>query len=221
VSATTLAVTDAIRDYLLSVNVREPALLARLRDETQRLPSGGMQISPEQGRFMAFLVELLGVRRYLEVGVFTGYSSLSVALAMPEDGRIVACDRSEEWTAVARRYWQEAGVLDKIDLRIGPALESLDALLEGGARGSFDFAFVDADKEGALEYYEKSLELLRTGGLFAFDNALWSGRVADPKDQAPSTLSVRALNLRVSTDPRVSATLVPIGDGLLLATKRA
>jgi predicted O-methyltransferase YrrM len=219
-SATTLAMTDAIREYLLAVSVREPPLLARLREETQRMPSGGMQISPEQGRFMAFLVELVGVRRYLEVGVFTGYSSLAVALAMPADGRIVACDRSEEWTSVAQRYWREAGVSEKVDLRIGFALDTLDELLEGGARGTFDFVFVDADKEGALEYYERGLELLRRGGLFAFDNALWAGRVADPKNDEPSTLGVRALNSRVSNDPRVSATLVPIGDGLLLATKR-
>ena len=212
--------TDAIREYLLAVTVREPPLLVRLREETQRLPSGGMQISPEQGRFMAFLVELIGVRRYLEVGVFTGYSSLAVALAMPADGRIVACDRSEEWTSIARRYWREAGVSEKIDLRIGFALETLDELLESGARGTFDFVFIDADKEGALEYYERSLELLRRGGLFAFDNALWAGRVADPKNDEPSTLAVRALNSRVSNDPCVSATLVPIGDGLLLATKR-
>jgi caffeoyl-CoA O-methyltransferase len=219
-SATTLAVTDAIRDYLLAVTVREPPLLARLREETQRMPSGGMQISPEQGRFMAFLTELIGAKRYLEVGVFTGYSSLSVALAMPPDGRVVACDRSEEWTQVARRYWRDAGVLDKIELRLGFALDTLDGLLESGARGTFDFVFVDADKESALEYYERGLELLRKGGLFAFDNALWAGRVADPKNDEPSTLGVRALNQRASNDPRVSATLVPIGDGLLLATKR-
>jgi predicted O-methyltransferase YrrM len=219
-SATTLTLTDDIREYLLAVSVREPPLLARLREETQRMPSGGMQISPEQGRFMAFLVELVGVRRYLEVGVFTGYSSLAVALAMPPDGHIVACDRSEEWTSVARRYWREAGVADKVELRIGFALETLDELLESGARGTFDFVFVDADKESALEYYERALELLRRGGLFAFDNALWAGRVADPKNDEPSTLGVRALNSRVSNDPRVSATLVPIGDGLLLATKR-
>jgi predicted O-methyltransferase YrrM len=219
-STTTLAVTDAIREYLLAVTVREPPMLARLRDETQRLPDGGMQISPEQGRFMAFLVELLGVRRYLEVGVFTGYSSLSVALAMPADGRVVACDRSEEWTRVARRYWKEAGVDGKIELRIGVALETLDALLANGARGTFDFVFVDADKEAALDYYERSLELLRRGGLFAFDNALWEGRVADPANRSPSTVGVRALNERACNDPRVSATLVPIGDGLLLATKR-
>jgi caffeoyl-CoA O-methyltransferase len=219
-SATTLAVTDAIRDYLLAVTVRESPLLARLREETQRMPSGGMQISPEQGRFMAFLAELIGARRYLEVGVFTGYSSLSVALAMPPDGRVVACDRSEEWTQVARRYWREAGVLDKIELRLGFALDTLDGLLESGARGTYDFVFIDADKESALEYYERGLELLRKGGLFAFDNALWAGRVADPKNDEPSTLGVRALNQRASNDPRVSATLVPIGDGLLLATKR-
>jgi caffeoyl-CoA O-methyltransferase len=219
-SATTLAVTDAIRDYLLAVTVREPPLLARLREETQRLPSGGMQISPEQGQFMAFLAVLLGVRRYLEVGVFTGYSSLSVALAMPSEGRIVACDRSEEWTRVARRYWREAGVENKVELRLGFALDTLDELLQAGANETFDFVFVDADKESALEYYERALSLLRRGGLFAFDNALWGGRVADPKDQEPSTLGVRALNSRAANDPRVSATLVPIGDGLLLATKR-
>jgi caffeoyl-CoA O-methyltransferase len=219
-SATTIAVTDAIRDYLLAVTVREPPLLGRLREETQRLPSGGMQISPEQGQFMAFLVQLLGVRRYLEVGVFTGYSSLTVALAMPPDGRIVACDRNEEWTGVARRYWGEAGVENKVELRLGYALDTLDALLEGGDGESFDFVFVDADKESALEYYERALSLLRRGGLFAFDNALWGGRVADPKNQDPSTLGVRALNARAANDPRVFATLVPIGDGLLLATKR-
>jgi caffeoyl-CoA O-methyltransferase len=143
-----------------------------------------------------------------------------VALAMPPDGRVVACDRSEEWTQVARRYWREAGVLEKIELRLGFALDTLDELLAGGARGTFDFVFIDADKESALEYYERGLELLRKGGLFAFDNALWAGRVADPKNNDPSTLGVRSLNQRASNDPRVSATLVPIGDGLLLATKR-
>lgn len=219
-SATTLAVTDSIREYLLSVTVKEPPLLARLREETARLPSGGMQISPEQGRFMAFLVELMGVRHYLEVGVFTGYSSLCVALAMPADGRIVALDRNPGFTAVARRYWAEAGVSDQVELVLGPALETMDRLLETGQAGAFDFAFVDADKEGAIEYYERSLALLRRGGLFAFDNALWEGRVADPDDRETSTLAVRALNQRVSNDPRVAATLVPIGDGLLLATKR-
>jgi caffeoyl-CoA O-methyltransferase len=219
-STSTIAVTDAIRDYLLNVTVREAPLLARLREETQRLPSAGMQISPEQGRFMAFLVELMGVRRYLEVGVFTGYSSLSVALAMPAEGRIVACDRSEEWTGIARRYWKEAGVEQKIELRLGNGLESLDALAASGARGSFDFVFIDADKEPALDYYEKSLVLLRTGGLFGFDNALWAGKVADPNVTDVGTRAVRALNEHASRDPRVSATLVPIGDGLLLATKR-
>lgn len=219
-STTTLAVTEAIREYLLAVMVNEPPLLARLREETARLPSGGMQIAPEQGRFMAFLVELMGVRRYLEVGVFTGYSSLSVALAMPPGGRIVAVDRNPEWTAIARRYWGEAGVSDRIELLLGSGLEMLDELLRRGDAETFDFAFVDADKEGALEYYERALRLLRKGGLFAFDNALWDGRVADPADSTPSTVAVRALNQRVANDARVSATLVPIGDGLLLATKR-
>jgi caffeoyl-CoA O-methyltransferase len=159
------------------------------------------------------------VRRYLEVGVFTGYSSLSVALALPPEGRVVACDRSEEWTATARRFWKEAGVESKIELRLGLGVETLDAMLASGEKGSFDFVFVDADKEAALDYYERGLELLRPGGLFAFDNALWSGKVADPKVTDASTVAVRALNERVATDPRVRATLVPIGDGLLLAKK--
>jgi len=219
-STSTIAVTDAIRDYLLNVTVREAPLLARLREETQRLPSAGMQISPEQGRFMAFLVELMGVRRYLEVGVFTGYSSLSVALAMPAEGRIVACDRSEEWTGIARRYWKEAGVEQKIELRLQPAVQTLDALLAQGQAGSFDFAFIDADKTSYDAYYERCLTLLRPGGLLAVDNTLWSGAVADNRDQNESTRAIRQLNAKIAADSRVSASLVPIGDGLYLARKR-
>jgi caffeoyl-CoA O-methyltransferase len=218
-SARTLGLSDQLWRYLVEVTVREPPVLESLRLETQAMPNGGMQISPEQGRFMAFLVELIGVRRYLEVGVFTGYSSLSVALAMPPEGRVVACDRSEEWTRVARRYWQEAGVGDKVDLRIGPALDTLDALIEKG-EGGFDMAFFDADKEGSLEYYERGLALVRQGGVVAFDNTLWAGRVADPADGSEGTRAIRALNTRASGDLRVTATLVPIGDGLLLARKR-
>jgi caffeoyl-CoA O-methyltransferase len=193
-------------------------LLERLRAETAELPEAGMQISPEQGRFMAFLVELIGARRYLEVGVFTGYSSLAVALALPPDGRVVACDRSEEWTRIARRYWKEAGVSDKVDVELGPALKTLDRLIAAGTE-PFDLAFFDADKEASLEYYERGLELVRQGGVVAFDNTLWGGRVAG-SDDSPSTLGIRALNERVCSDPRVSATLVPIGDGLLLGRKR-
>ena len=219
-SARSLGISDQLWRYLVDVTVNEPLVLRRLREETAALPESNMQISPEQGRFMAFLVEVLGVRRYLEVGVFTGYSSLSIALALPPEGRIVACDRSDEWTRIARRYWQEAGVDDKIELRLGNGLDTLDALLAGGARESFDLAFFDADKEASVEYYERGLSLLRAGGVLAFDNALWGGKVADPNEGSPSTLAVRALNARASTDPRVSATLVPIGDGVLLARKR-
>jgi predicted O-methyltransferase YrrM len=220
VSKRTTEVTDAVWQYLLEVTVREPDVLARLRAETARLPSSGMQISPEQGRFMALLVELIGARRCIEVGVFTGYSSLVVALALPADGRLVACDVSDEWTRIARRYWEEAGVSDKIELKLAPGAQTLQALLADGQAGSFDFAFVDADKEGYSVYYEQCLSLVRSGGLLAFDNALWNGKVADPSARDPSTLAIKTLNARVCSDPRVSASLVPIGDGVLLARKR-
>jgi len=219
-SAKTIPVTDAIWQYLIDVTVREPAVLGKLRDETSRMPSGGMQISPEQGQFMALLVELIGARRAIEVGVFTGYSSLRVALALPADGRIVACDVSEEYTNVARRYWREAGVDGKIELRLGPALATLNALIAQGERGTFDFAFIDADKENYDGYYERCLELVRPGGLVGVDNTLWSGAVADPNKQDVSTRAIRELNAKVAADPRVSSSLVPIGDGLLLARKR-
>lgn len=215
-----LGLSESVHDYLLKV-AREPALLARLRVETAALPESGMQISPEQGRFMAWLVGTLGVRRYLEVGVFTGYSSLSVALALPADGKIVACDMSREWTDVARRYWREAGVEDRIDLRLGPALPTLDELVSQGGRASFDLAFLDADKQGLPAYYERCLELLRPGGVIAVDNALWSGRVADPAVEDASTRAIRELNALAANDPRVSACLLPVGDGLLLVTRRA
>ncbi len=219
-SAKTIQVTDAIWRYLVDVTVKEPPVLAKLRDETSRMPSGGMQISPEQGQFMALLVELIGAKRALEVGVFTGYSSIRVALALPADGRVVACDVSEEYTNVARRYWREAGVDQKIELRLGPALATLNALLAEGARGTFDFAFIDADKSNYGGYYDRCLELVRAGGLIAVDNTLWSGAVADSSRKDPDTRAIRDLNARISSDPRVSASLVPIGDGLLLARKR-
>jgi caffeoyl-CoA O-methyltransferase len=216
----TLPLTDPLYDYLLKVSLREPPLLARLREETEALPLAAMQISPEQGQFMALLVELIGARRTLEVGTFTGYSALCVARALPADGRIVACDVSAEYTDVARRYWAEAGVADKIDLRLAPALETLDALLDEGQAGTFDFAFVDADKENYDGYYERCLALLRTGGLVAVDNVLWSGAVINPVKQDPDTQAIRALNARLQQDQRVSLSLVPIGDGLALARKR-
>ncbi len=219
-SARTIQVTDALHAYLLRETLREPPLLARLREETAKLPNSRMQISPEQGQFMRLLVELCGVRRALEIGVFTGYSSLSVALALPADGRIVACDVSEEYTSLARRYWDEAGVADRIELRLAPAVETLARLVEEGAGGSFDFSFIDADKENYDTYYERSLELLRQGGLIAIDNALWSGRVADESVQDKDTRAIRALNAKITRDERVSTSMLPIGDGLLLARKR-
>jgi predicted O-methyltransferase YrrM len=191
-----------------------------MRRETAALPSGGKQISPEQGQLMRLLIELLGARRALEVGVFTGYSSTVVALALPADGRLVACDVSDEWTQIARRYWREAGVEAKVELHVRPALETLDELLAAGQAGSFDFAFIDADKTGYGDYYDRCLELVRPGGLVAVDNTLWSGAVADASDQRESTLAIRALNAKISADARVTASLIPIGDGLYLARKR-
>ena len=179
-----------------------------------------MQIGPEQGQFMALLVELMGARKTLEVGTFTGYSALAVALALPEVGRLVACDISEEWTAMGRRYWEEAGVAHKIDLRLAPALETLDELLTEGSAGTFDFAFIDADKEGYDAYYERSLKLIRTGGLIAFDNTLWEGKVVDPTATDVDTEAIRAINTKLAGDERVTLSLLPVGDGLTLARKR-
>ena len=219
-SVATIAMTEALYDYLLRTTVREPEVLQRLRAETARLPTGGMQISPEQGQLMRLLVELTGARRALEVGVFTGYSSTCVALALPADGQLVACDISQEWTDVARRYWEQAGVASKIELHVQPALFTLDALIAEGQSGSFDFAFIDADKSSYDAYYERCLTLLRPGGLLGVDNSLWSGAVADDSDQRENTRAIRALNAKIASDSRVSASLVPIGDGLYLARKR-
>jgi len=180
-----------------------------------------MQIAPEQGQFMALLVQLIGAKKTLEVGVFTGYSSLSVALALPADSKIIACDVSEEYTAIARRYWQQAGVADKIDLRLAPAIETLDQLLAASVAQTFDFAFIDADKENYDAYYERCLQLVRPGGLIAIDNVLWSGRAADPLDQDQSTQAIRAFNEKLHDDERITLSLVPIADGLTLALKRS
>jgi caffeoyl-CoA O-methyltransferase len=217
----TLTLDDRLYDYILSVSLREPDVLRRLRDETASHPRAGMQISPDQGQFMALLVRLIGAVRAIEVGVFTGYSSLSVALAMPPEGRIVACDVSEEFTSVARRYWAEAGVAEKIDLRIAPASETLDALLEQGQGGSFDFMFVDADKDNYEGYYERGLALLRPGGLLVADNVLWSGRVSDPDAREPETTALRAFNERLARDERIDLSMLPIADGLTLARKKS
>ncbi|MCC5665565.1 class I SAM-dependent methyltransferase [Nostoc sp. CHAB 5784] len=209
-----------VYNYLLSVSLREPEILLKLRQETASHPRSGMQISPEQGQFMRLLVQLIGAKKTLEVGVFTGYSSLSVALALPADGKIIAADVSEEFTAIARRYWQEAGVADKIDLRLAPALETLDHLLATGQAETFHFAFIDADKENYDGYYERSLQLVRPGGLIAIDNVLWSGQVAQEQNQDESTQAIRALNEKLHHDERITLSLVPIADGLTLAIKR-
>lgn len=216
-----IPLTDSLYEYLLAVSLREPALLRELRAETARDPENvQLQIAPEQGQLMALLVRLLGARRCLELGVFTGYSSLATALALPEDGRLVACDVSEEWTAVARRYWQRAGVAHKIDLRIAPALVTLDALLAQDGAGSFDFAFLDADKENYPAYYERILTLLRPGGLLAIDNTFWSGKVADPTETDPETAALRMLNQQLHHDGRIDLAMLPVADGLTLVRKR-
>ncbi len=217
----TIGLDDRLYSYLLSATLREAEVLAELRKETAEHSQARMQISPEQGQFMALLVQLMGAKKTLEIGVFTGYSALAVAMALPADGQIVACDVSEEFTAIARPYWQKANVASKIDLRIAPALDTLEALIASGESGTFDFAFIDADKSNYDSYYEKSLQLIRPGGLIVVDNTLWYGRVADPEVQDNRTRQIRALNEKVRDDERVTMSLVPIGDGLLLATKRA
>ena len=215
-----LPLNDRIYEYLQAVSLREHDALRRLREETAAMSEANMQIAPEQGQLMALLVQLLGAKRTLEVGVFTGYSSLAVALALPADGRVVACDVSEEWTRIARRYWQEAGVAGKIDLRLAPALDTLDRLLRDGQAGSFDFAFIDADKSNYDAYYERALELVRAGGLVCIDNVLWSGRVADPAAEDEDTAAIRALNRKLHGDERVDLSLLPLADGITLARKR-
>jgi predicted O-methyltransferase YrrM len=216
----TIDLTDRLYDYLLKVSLREPPLLAELRTETAKLPDAVMQISPEQGQFMALLVELIGARRAIEVGTFTGYSALCVASALPARGKLIACDISEDYTSVGRPYWERAGVAGKIDLRLGPALDTLRSLLADGTAGSFDFAFIDADKKEYDGYYEAILELLRPGGLVAIDNVLWGGAVADSRKRDADTVAIRALNKKLRDDERVSLSLLPIGDGLTLARKR-
>ena len=211
--------SEVLGAYYDRVAVREPPLLARLRDETAKLPMARMQIAAEEGQLLALLIRLMGAQRCVEVGVFTGYSSLVTALALPENGYLLACDVSREWTDIAQRYWREAGVSARIDLRIAPAAETLDAELAQGA-GSYDFAFIDADKENYIGYYERCLKLLRPGGLIAVDNTLWSGRVADPAVADANTTALRAFNELVHKDQRVDFCLVPIADGVTLARKK-
>lgn len=213
-------ITDELAGYMRKVSVREPDVMRRLREETAPLPMARMQITPEQGQFMGMLVRLLGAVKTLEIGVFTGYSSLAVALAMPEQGRIIACDISEEWTAIGQKYWNEAGVAHKIDLRLGPALKTLDALLADGQQSAFDFAFIDADKENYDKYYERSLKLLRSGGLIAIDNVLWHGKVIDPSVTDADTTAIRRLNEKLHGDNRVDLSMLPVGDGVTLARKK-
>lgn len=220
-----IEVMGPLIDYLISVSLREEPLLRELREETARSGRQGMQIAPHQGQFMRLLAELLGVKRGIEVGTFTGYSALCTAMAMPADGRLVCCDISEEWTKIARRYWQKAGVAERIDLRLAPAAETLDALIAAGESGTYDWLFIDADKTSYEVYYDKGLQLLRTGGLLLVDNVLWGGdilrdsRQLDPEKDR-DTLALQAFNRRLHEDQRISLSLVPIGDGLTLARKR-
>ena len=206
--------------YLVKTSVRETDVARRLREETQQLPMAQMQIGPDQGQFLQLLVQLIQAKKTLEVGVFTGYSALWVAAALPDEGKIVACDVSEEYTAVARRYWKEAGVDHKIDLRLRPALETLDELLAQGGASTFDFAFIDADKSNYDNYYERALQLIRAGGLIAVDNTIWSGRVADPNESDTDTIAIRKLNEKLHRDERVALSMLTVGDGLTLAMKR-
>jgi caffeoyl-CoA O-methyltransferase len=212
-------ITDELADYIRRVTLREPEVLRRLRQEAEGRRPGNMQIGPEQGQFLHLLARILGARKTLEVGVLMGYSSTWVALALPPDGKVVACDRNAEYMARARRTWREAGVEGKIELRLGPALETLDALLGEGQAGTFDLVFIDADKANYANYYERSLELLRTGGLIAVDNVLWHGRLPDRNDHTVDTRAMRAFNRKLHADKRVALSMVTMGDGLALAAK--
>jgi len=218
-SRTHTQLTDEMSDYLRQVTLREPDVLRRQREATDQRSDASMQTAPEQGQFLNLLARLTGARKTLEVGVFLGYSSTCVALALPPNGKVIACDRSEEFTAQARQLWREAGVENKIDLRLGPALETLDALIAAGEAGTFDFAFIDADKSNYLNYYERSLTLVRTGGLIVVDNVLWHGRVIDPTQNDADTQAIREFNSIMQADQRVALSIIPLGDGLTLACK--
>jgi predicted O-methyltransferase YrrM len=220
VSRRSIGLDDRLHRYLLDVSLREPDVLRRLREETADREDADMQIAPEQGQFMALLVELIGAERTLEIGTFTGYSALAVALALPPHGRVTACEINAELATIARRWWVDAGISEKIEVRVGPALESLDRMLEEGLAGRFDFAFIDADKQGYIEYWERCLRLVRGGGLIAVDNVLKDGKVVDPDNDEESTLAIRAFNAHARNDDRVDISLVPIADGLTLARVR-
>ncbi len=220
VSKRTINLDPPLYDYLLEISLREASILKALREETAANPMHNMQIAPEQGQFMALLAKLIDARRYIEVGVFTGYSSLAIGLALPDDGEIIACDVSEEWTGIARRYWRQAGLEERIHLHLAPANETLQMLLDEGQGERFDFAFIDADKEGYATYYELLLRLIRPGGLIAVDNVLWGGAVIDPDKNDADTEAIRQFNRSLLEDARVDISLVPIGDGLTLARKK-
>lgn len=215
-----IGLSDELHEYLLSVSLRESEVMRRLREETAERPKSEMQIAPEQAQFLQFLLRLIGARRTIEVGVYTGYSALATAEVLPPSGEIVACDVSEEYTQVARRYWKEAGIDHMIDLRIAPAADTLDALLDDGQAGTFDFSFIDADKETYDTYYEQSLELLRPGGVIALDNVFRDGRVAEPNPEDESVRAIQELNEKLHTDERVDLTMIPVADGVTLAMKR-
>jgi caffeoyl-CoA O-methyltransferase len=215
-----IGLDEGLNDYLVSAGVREHPVLAELRRTTAALPDANMQIAPEEGALLAMLVQVLPARRILEVGTFTGYSSTAMALAQPPEGQVLCCDVSQEWTDVARRAWADAGVADHVTLRLGPAVETLDSLLAAGEAGSYDLAFIDADKQNYDAYYERARQLVRPGGLIAIDNVLWSGRVADPADHDEATEAIRALNAKIAADERVDVVMVPIADGLTLARVR-
>jgi caffeoyl-CoA O-methyltransferase len=215
----TLQLTDALHQYLLDVGIHENAILAELRERTSGMPLARMQISPEQGQFLHWLVSTITARKTIEVGVFTGYSSLVTALALPADGYIIACDINEEFTRIAREYWRKAGVDSRIRLTLQPAIDTLNQLIARGESGTFDFAFIDADKENYEIYYEAILKLLRPGGVIAIDNVLWSGRVIDPAADDSSTLALRIFNKKLHEDPRIGLSMIPLGDGLTLARK--
>jgi predicted O-methyltransferase YrrM len=213
-------VSDALEQYVSDLMTRETPLQRQLRAETASMPHATMQIGADQGALMGMLLRLLNARRAIEIGTFTGYSALAIASALPEDGKLIACDVSEEWTSIGRRYWQAAGVANRIDLRLGPALDTLTGLLRDGAAGTIDFAFIDADKVSYDAYYEACLKLLRPGGLIAVDNTLWSGSVADPSVKDADTVAIRALNQKIRNDERVDCCLLTVGDGVMLARKR-
>lgn len=219
-SRTTHGLTEAVQNYIATVGIRPTPVQTALRDATTALPQAGMQICPEQGHFMALLIKLIDAKRCIEVGTFTGYSALMVAEALPEDGTLVCCDISDEFTSVGKPFWKEAEVDLKIDLRLGPAIETLDSLIAENQEGTFDFGFIDADKSNYDDYYERILELVRPGGLIGVDNTIWYGRVADPDENDADTTALKALNQKIHDDERVDMVLLPIGDGLTLCRKR-